>query len=146
MNGPIVTTSVGLTALAVAALSQLPAGAAPSNAQAGAVKQPPIAASAPCSANATIAVRLADNPKPHQPDHLRISLRGGQPQRVWDLQVEVYQGDSGVVSFGSERSNAEGSWTSRQSGQTGFQRIVVTANARAGQTCEIQLKGRVAPL
>ncbi len=78
MNRRFVALSAGLTALGVAALSQLPAGAAPSSTQAAAVKRPPITASAPCSGNATIAVRLADNPKAHRPDRLRVSLAGGQ--------------------------------------------------------------------
>jgi len=146
MNRRFVTVSAFLTALGVAAFSQLPAGAEPSVAQAAATKHAPITASAPCSGNATIAVRLANNPKAHRPDHLRVSLTGGQPDRVWDLQVEVYSGDSGSVSFGTERADSTGSWTSRQGGANRFQRIVVTADAHAGQTCKINLSGQVAPL
>jgi hypothetical protein len=146
MNRRFVALSASLTALGVAALSQLPAGAEPSVAQAAAVKRPPITASAPCSENATIAVRLADNPKAHRPDRLRVSLSGGQPDRVWDVQVEVYSGDSGSVSFGMQRTDSTGGWTSRQAGATGFQRIIVTADAHAGQTCKISLSGQVAPL
>lgn len=147
MNSTLVGAVVSVAALSIIGLPQSFAGADPTaSTTAAAKKRPPITATAPCSGSASVYVKLINNPEAHQPDRLKVGLFDGHPKRRWTLTVAVYQGDSGSVLLAPQRTDADGEWTLRTSGASGFQRIEVDAKARrSGQVCEVDLSGRVAP-
>ncbi len=147
MKNSLVGAVGSLTALSIIGLPQSFADAdSTTSPTAAAKKRPPITATAPCSGSASVYVKLIDNPEAGQPDRLKVGLYDARPHRRWNLSVTVSKSDHVIGEASFPRTDAEGEWTHRTRGASGFQRIEVDARARrSGQVCEVGLSGRVAP-
>ena len=106
-----------------------------------------MSASAPCSNNADVAVRVSHTDGAPEPDRYWVRVRDARPHSRWELTVAQYQGDSGDVSlYPVQSANDRGRWVAGDAALRGYITVDVWAKSRAGQVCKVSLSGRVSRL